>query len=132
MFGQLSNRESLRDLVIALDALRSKCYHLGMGKNVSRSSLARANQDRNYHIFRSTPTAWSIGPERPDPPISSIWVATCMLSILPRLIFAFPCSGGQSSAGERVVSKCTHCMMWKHRYRHFFISPKLPFTIQRL
>lgn len=51
MFGQLSNRESLRDLVIALDAHRSKCYHLGMGKNVSRSSLARANQDRDYHIF---------------------------------------------------------------------------------
>lgn len=51
MFGQLSNRESLRDLVIALDAHRSKCYHLGMGKNVSRSSLARANQNRDYHIF---------------------------------------------------------------------------------
>lgn len=51
MFGQLSNRESLRDLVMALDAHRSKCYHLGMGKNVSRSSLARANQDRDYHIF---------------------------------------------------------------------------------
>lgn len=51
IFGQLSNRESLRDLVIALDAHQSKCYHLGMGKNVSRSSLARANQDRDYHIF---------------------------------------------------------------------------------
>lgn len=51
VFGQLSNRESLRDLVIALDAHQSKCYHLGMGKNVSRSSLARANQDRDYHIF---------------------------------------------------------------------------------
>ncbi|MEC4113404.1 IS4 family transposase [Myroides pelagicus] len=51
MFGQLSNRESLRDLINALDAHYSKCYHLGMGKNVSRSSLARANQDRDYHIF---------------------------------------------------------------------------------
>ena len=43
MFGQLSNRESLRDLIIALGAHRSKCYHLGMGKNVSKSSLTRAN-----------------------------------------------------------------------------------------
>lgn len=51
MFGQLSSRESLRDLVIALDAHQSKCYHLGMGKNVSRSSLARVYQDRDYHIF---------------------------------------------------------------------------------
>ena len=51
MFGQLSNRESLRDLIIALGAHRSKCYHLGLGKNVSKSSLARANQDRDYRIF---------------------------------------------------------------------------------
>lgn len=51
MFGQLSNRESLRDLIVALDAHHAKCYHLGMGKNVSKSSLARANQDRDYHIF---------------------------------------------------------------------------------
>ena len=53
MFGQLSNRESLRDLIVALEAHHSKCYHLGMGKNVSKSSLARANQDRDYHIFEA-------------------------------------------------------------------------------
>ena len=51
MFGQLSNRDSLRDLTVALAAHHSKCYHLGMGRNVSRSSLARANQDRDYRIF---------------------------------------------------------------------------------
>ncbi len=51
MFGQLSNRESLRDLIVALEAHHSKCYHLGMGKNVSKSSLARANRDRDYRIF---------------------------------------------------------------------------------
>ncbi|HEY9059530.1 MAG TPA: IS4 family transposase [Pseudobacteroides sp.] len=51
MFGQLSNRESLRDLIVALDAHHSKSYHLGLGKNISKSSLARANQDRDYHIF---------------------------------------------------------------------------------
>jgi hypothetical protein len=51
MFGQLSNRDSLRDLIIALDAHHNKCFHLGMGKNVSKSTLARANQDRDFHIF---------------------------------------------------------------------------------
>ncbi len=51
MLGQLSNSESLRDLIVALDAHHSKCYHLGIGKNVSKSSLARANQDRDYRIF---------------------------------------------------------------------------------
>lgn len=52
MFGQLSNRKSLRDLIVALEAHHSKCYHLGMGKNVSKSSLARANQDRDSRIFQ--------------------------------------------------------------------------------
>ena len=47
MFGQLSNRESLRDLIVALEAHHSKCYHLGMGKNVSKSSLARVNPNRS-------------------------------------------------------------------------------------
>ena len=51
MFGQLSDRESLRSLIVTLDAHHSKWYHLGMGKNISKSSLARANQDRDYHIF---------------------------------------------------------------------------------
>ena len=32
MFGQLSNRESLRDLIAALEAHQPKCYHLGLGR----------------------------------------------------------------------------------------------------
>ena len=51
IFGQFSSRESLRDLVVALDFHHSKCYHVRMGKNVSKSSLSKANQDRDYHIF---------------------------------------------------------------------------------
>ncbi len=48
MFGQLSNRESLRDVVTVLEAHSNKCYHLGVGKNVSKSTLARA---KDYRIF---------------------------------------------------------------------------------
>lgn len=51
MFGQLTGRESLRDLMIGLDAHNFKYYHLGLGKNVSRSNLAKANEKRNYRIF---------------------------------------------------------------------------------
>ncbi len=51
LFGQLSNRESLRDVVTVLEAHCNKCYHLGVGKNVSKSTLARANQERDYRIF---------------------------------------------------------------------------------
>lgn len=51
LFGQLSNRESLRDLMVALEAHRGKSYHLGLGKNVSRSNLAKANENRSSKIF---------------------------------------------------------------------------------
>ena len=51
IFGQLSRSASLRDVVIALQAQGSKCYHLGVGKHVSRSNLAKANEQRYYHIF---------------------------------------------------------------------------------
>ena len=51
MFGQLSGRESLRDLIVAIEAHGSKAYHLGFGKSVTRSNLAKANQNRDYHIF---------------------------------------------------------------------------------
>lgn len=51
MFGQLSNRESLRDLTTAVVAHKRKSYHLGFGKNVSNTNLAYANGTRSYHIF---------------------------------------------------------------------------------
>ena len=51
MFGQLSNRESLRDLIVALEAHAGKVYHLGIGKSVTRSNLSKANEQRDYRIF---------------------------------------------------------------------------------
>lgn len=51
MFGQLSNRDSLRDLLVCLTAHKTKHYHLGFGKNISRSNLAEANEKRNCQIF---------------------------------------------------------------------------------
>lgn len=51
MFGQLSNRDSLRDLIVCLEAHSSKYYHLGFGKTVSRSTLADANEKRDYRIY---------------------------------------------------------------------------------
>ena len=52
MFGQLSNRESLRDLIVALEAHQSKRYHLGLGREpVAKTTFATANQNRDYRIF---------------------------------------------------------------------------------
>jgi hypothetical protein len=51
MFGQLANRESLSDLVLCLQSLRNKWYHLGIGNSISKSNLAYANEKRNWQIF---------------------------------------------------------------------------------
>ena len=51
VFGQLTNRDSLRDLIIIIDAHKKKTYHLGLGKSVTRSNLAKANEKRNSKIF---------------------------------------------------------------------------------
>ena len=51
MFGQLSNRESLRDVVLATQAHASKAYHLEFGKHAAKSTLADANTKRDYRIF---------------------------------------------------------------------------------
>ena len=51
VFGQLTNRNSLRDLIVILDAHSNKTYHLGFGKSVTKSNLAKANERRNSKIF---------------------------------------------------------------------------------
>ena len=56
MFGQISNRESLRDLIVAMEAHAGKLYHLGIGKSVTRSNLSKANEQRDYRIFKEFAT----------------------------------------------------------------------------
>ena len=51
-FGQLSYRESLRDIVACLSAHHSKLYHLGFRSVVTVSSIARANEKRDWRIYR--------------------------------------------------------------------------------
>lgn len=56
MFGQLSSRESLRDLVLTINAHPGKLYHLGFGKSVSKTNLAKANEQRSYSIYEAFAT----------------------------------------------------------------------------
>ncbi|WP_246222792.1 DUF4372 domain-containing protein [Maribellus comscasis] len=51
IFGQPTNRDSLRDLIVIIAAHQNKTYHLGFGKSVTRSNLAKANEKRKYKIF---------------------------------------------------------------------------------
>jgi hypothetical protein len=50
-FGQLTSRNSLRDISTCLKAHRNKLYHLGFSGHVNQSSLSRANERRDWRIF---------------------------------------------------------------------------------
>lgn len=52
LFGQLSTREGLRDLVVTLAPHKRAFHHLGFGKSVTRSNLSKANEVRDVRIFR--------------------------------------------------------------------------------
>lgn len=51
VFGQLTSRDSMRDLMMSLEAHQAKYYHLGFGPTVSRRNLGKANERRSYKIF---------------------------------------------------------------------------------
>jgi hypothetical protein len=52
-FAQLTYRESLRDIEACLRALGDGLYHLGIRGRVSRSTLADANEKRDWRIYAS-------------------------------------------------------------------------------
>jgi len=50
-FAQLSYRESLRDIEACMRAMQKKIYHLGIRSKISRSTLAEANEKRDWRIY---------------------------------------------------------------------------------
>lgn len=50
-FAQLTGRESLRDIEVCLRAHQSKLFHLGFRSHVARSTLADANEQRDWRIY---------------------------------------------------------------------------------
>ncbi|MCF8145707.1 MAG: IS4 family transposase [Deltaproteobacteria bacterium] len=50
-FAQLTYRESLRDIECCLRAMRERLYHMGIRGKVSRSTLADANETRDWRIY---------------------------------------------------------------------------------
>jgi len=51
-FAQLTGRESLRDIEACLRAAGTKLYHAGIKARVSRNTLAKANELRDWRIYR--------------------------------------------------------------------------------
>ena len=51
IFAQLTYRESLRDIESCLRGFQSKLFHVGIRNQVSRSTLAEANEQRDWRIY---------------------------------------------------------------------------------
>jgi hypothetical protein len=51
MFAQITYRQSLRDIETCLRAMQQKLYHCGIRGNVSKTTLARANENRDWRIY---------------------------------------------------------------------------------
>lgn len=51
-FGQLTQRESLSDTILCLTINPKKLYHLGIGGTIAKSTLSKANENRDYRIYQ--------------------------------------------------------------------------------
>jgi len=54
IYAQITGRTSLRETAMCLRALGAQLYHCGIGGSVAKSSLADANESRDYRIFQDT------------------------------------------------------------------------------
>lgn len=50
IFGQLTAHDTIWDLTRSLETHNKKYYHLGLGKNVTRTNLGKTNRDRDDSI----------------------------------------------------------------------------------
>jgi len=77
-FGQLTYRESLRDIVGCLTSKPKLLYHLGFRGRVTRTNLAYANKHRDWRLFQSIAETLMrrasrlYEPDLPDPDVSSL------------------------------------------------------------
>jgi len=51
-FGQLTHRESRADTILCIQANSQKLYHLGIGNAISKSTLSKANENRDWRIYQ--------------------------------------------------------------------------------
>ncbi len=97
-FAQLTYRESLRDIETCLRSMQEKLYHMGIRRRVSRSTLADANENRDWRIYadfaqvliHKARTLYS------NVNFVSILIRPSMPWIPQRLTYAFPFFPGQN------------------------------------
>ena len=122
MFGQLFARISLRDLILAVQAHQGKSYHLGFGNSVTRSNLAKANQNRDYRIFEEF-AYYMIEIARKKCINSAFKLNGNVYSFdSTTMTSVWKSFGGLSSASIKEVSKYILFMTLRLKFQRYFIS----------
>lgn len=119
-YAQMAGRESLRDIETCLNSHRDKLYHISFRGAVSRSTLADANERRDWRIFqdfgliliRTAQKLYQDEPfalelEQPLYAFDSTQPSTC----------ACLCSPGLNFAPQRPLSKCIPCLIYEEPFR---------------
>ena len=82
-FAQLTYRESLRDIATCLRAQSTKLYHLGVRGIVARSTLADANEARDWRIYARGP--FTLSKLHVDAPVARfVRVGRVLRATIPR------------------------------------------------
>ncbi len=97
MFGQLSNRDSMRDLLVCINAHKPKHYHLGFGKSISRSNLAEANEKRECKIFET---------------FAYKMIAEAQIACVPDSDFELSIKGNVYAFDSTVIDLCLNVFWW--------------------
>src|SRR5271166_6158560 len=112
-FAQFTYRESLRDIEACLRSVGGKLYHMGFRGKVARSTLAEANEARDWRIFADFAQVL-IAVARPlyvNDPIGVDLDASlyALDSTTIDLCLSFHCSRGLVFASTRLPSNCIRC-----------------------
>jgi len=103
IFGQLSNRDSLSDLIICLQSQQNKSYHLGMGKGTSKANFAKANERRDYRIYES---------------FAAVLVVQAQKLAKPNESFDLPIDAPVYAIDATVVDLCLNVFWWGKFRKH--------------
>ncbi len=103
VFGQLSNRDSLSDLIVCLQSQQNKSYHLGMGKGTSKANLAKANEKRDYRIYES---------------FASILVFEVQKFAIPEITFDLSIDAPVYAIDATVIDLCLNVFWWGKFRKH--------------
>ena len=103
VFGQLSNRESLSDLIVCLQSQQNKSYHLGMGKGTSKANLAKANEKRDYRIYES---------------FASVLVVQVQKLAIPEMTFDLSIDAPLYAIDATVIHLCLSVFWWGKFRKH--------------